>query len=79
MNTEPISVSTTKIAMVASTASLAQATEAGPMLILGLSLGDWAAGLTAIYVIFQGIVIFPEVVKTIKRQIERFRTWRKGR
>ena len=79
MHPENISAGITKIAMAGGGAIVAKAAEAGPMLIGGLSLSDWAAGLTAIYVIFQGIVIFPAVVRTIKGWIVRFRAWRSGR
>lgn len=79
MHTENISAAATKIAVVSGGATLAKVSEAAPMMILGLSLSDWAAGLTAIYVIFQGIVIFPAVVRTVKGWVARFRAWRSAR
>ena len=50
-----------------------------PMTVLGFTVSDWAAGLTAIYVIFQIVVLLPAVAKTVRGWVARFRVWRKGR
>lgn len=77
MHTDGVSGPAAKIAAVTLGASAGQADL--PMTILGLTVSDWAAGLTAIYVIFQTIVILPAVAKTVRGWLARYRAWRKGR
>lgn len=77
MHTDGVSGPAAKIAAVTIGASAGQADL--PMTILGLGLSDWAAGLTAIYVIFQTVVILPAVAKVVRGWCARFKAWRKER
>ena len=77
MQTEGLSGPAAKITAVVVGASAGQADL--PMTILGFTVADWAAGLTAIYVAFQIVVILPDVAKRVRSWVARFRAWRKGK
>lgn len=78
MQTEGLSGPAAKITAVVIGASAGQADL--PMTILGFTVADWAAGLTAIYVAFQIIVILPAVVGRARVWYSKGRQWlRKGK
>lgn len=80
MQTENLAGPIAKISAATTGTSVAFGTAGMPLTIAGLTLSEWAAALTVLFVTFQIIVILPKVRERVVGWVQAVRAWlRKGR